>query len=77
MKACEHLLTLTSELKTQLVVGDSQGVANWRRERQHELEKYIDESKGVILDVSSDLSQFLNLLEAEITKSQNFNKLES
>lgn len=63
MKACENLLFLTNDLKTQMVVSSTQAVTQWRKQRRDELDTFVSNGVGEVGSVASDLGQMLH--EAE------------
>lgn len=63
IKACENLLFLTNDLKTQMVVSSTQAVTLWRKQRRDELTQYVTSGVEEINSVSSNLSQMLNEVE--------------
>jgi hypothetical protein len=60
---------LSSELKTHAIIGGSQSVCQWRKERKQGLLSVLDEGAALFLQLGKDLNESCFVIDSELDSS--------
>ena len=66
IKAAELLLDITSEIKTQLIVTNSETVEQWRQQRNKQLHEFTCEARMAMESAMGDVATLLQASEMEL-----------